>query len=283
MTLAFVNSPIDRRSDLRPQGTTIAAMKSDPASRLVRIWGDAVEMRNAHLHLDHDGISDRAVFLGKTNNKIAWFADASDSEPDCVSIRTIMVDGLLPDGEISLLAQARSLVSWHQRHQFCANCGAGTVSIDAGTRRKCESCGAEHFPRTDPVVIMAVRKNDMHLLGRQASWPPNMFSALAGFMEPGETIEQAVRREVLEETQITVSDVSYVASQPWPFPANLMIGMIAEATSDAIKIDPDELETAKWFSRDELVHMLEGTHHDGLWASRPQAIAHTVLTAALKR
>ena len=153
---------------------------------------------------------------------------------------------------------------------------------DAGYKRICSNCKTEHFPRTDPVVIMAVRHKDQVLLGRQASWPPNMFSALAGFMEPGETIEQAVAREVLEEAGIKVGAVSYVTTQPWPFPSSLMIGMIAEATTTEIKLDPAELEDARWFTRADLEMMLVGTHPEGLYASRPQAIAHAVVTAALR-
>ncbi len=152
---------------------------------------------------------------------------------------------------------------------------------DAGYRRHCEACGADHFPRTDPVVIMVVRDSNRFLLGRQASWGLGMFSALAGFMEPGETIEAAMRREVMEEAGIKVGNVSYVTSQPWPFPSSLMIGLLGEAETTDIVIDPKELETAKWFERDEVQAMLENMHPDGLTASHPYAIAHHIIKAAL--
>ena len=140
-----------------------------------------------------------------------------------VPMRALMMEGGLTQERLSILAQARSILHWHERHSFCANCGAKSLMADAGYKRVCDSCKTEHFPRTDPVVIMAVRHGDQVLLGRQASWPPNMYSALAGFMEPGETIEQAVAREVLEEAGIKVGAVSYVTTQPWPFPSSLMI------------------------------------------------------------
>jgi NAD+ diphosphatase len=282
MSLAFVASPLDRNCHLRLSEDVLRKLRNDSASRLVRVTGDSVLMADGELVLDHQGIDQRAVFLGLDPQGTGWFATGTEASETAVGIRAIMVDGLLDQPTLSLLAQARSLVGWHDKHGFCANCGTKTAMADAGYRRICPSCKVEHFPRTDPVVIMAVRKGDHHLLGRQASWPPHMYSALAGFMEPGETIEQAVRREVLEETAIEVADVSYVASQPWPFPSSIMIGMIGEAVTDDIVIDPKELEAACWFSEEELKLMLAGKHPEGLWASRPQAIAHTVLTAALK-
>lgn len=282
MSLAFVTSPLDRKGQLRQSPAHLAQFRADPASRLVRVSADAVVMRDGVLHLAHDGIDANAIYLGQSPTGTQWFATRAESDAPCVPIRAIMVDGLLAPDELSILAQARSLVGWHERHGFCANCGSLTAVADAGYRRTCDACKAEHFPRTDPVVIMAVRKDDQFLMGRQASWPANMYSALAGFMEPGETIEQAVRREVMEETAIEIGSVTYVASQPWPYPSSLMIGMCAEALSETITIDPKELETARWFSRSELEQMLVGTHPDGLWASRPQAIAHAVLSAAVR-
>jgi NAD+ diphosphatase len=153
---------------------------------------------------------------------------------------------------------------------------------DAGYRRHCAGCAADHFPRTDPVIIIVVRKQGYILLGRQASWTAGMYSALAGFMEPGETIEDAARREVFEESGIRLGAVTYVASQPWPFPASLMIGLHGEAISDDIRIDEKELEEARWFSLAEARMMVDRTHPEGLWATRSQAIAHLLVTEALK-
>ncbi len=228
-----------------------------------------------------DRMDDTAqIFLGLDEAGTAWFAMAVSEQDGLVPLRKIYSEGLLSKPVMDLLAQARSLVHWHERHGFCAACGTKSTLHDAGYRRVCPSCKIEHFPRTDPVVIMVVRHGDNFLLGRQASWPAHMYSALAGFMEPGETIEQAVAREVLEETSIAVDTVSYIASQPWPFPSSIMIGMQAEARNTDITIDPKELEDARWFSRDEVRLMLKGSHPDGLWASRPQAIAHYILKVA---
>ncbi len=282
MTLAFVDSPLDRAHLIRTDDNALSAHRGDAASRLVRVNGDAVLFDQGELHLDHGGIPDNSIFLGLDAEQIAWFATSVAASESLVPIRSLMVEASLPDATLSILAQARSLSGWHDRHGFCASCGRPTHCLDAGYRRHCTACGTDHFPRTDPVVIMAVRYEQKFLLGRQTAWPPKMYSALAGFMEPGETIEQAVRREVLEETAVRVGKVTYVASQPWPFPSSLMIGMIAEAETDAITIDPKELESARWFDASEVKQMLQGNHPDGLWASRPQAIAHVVVSEALR-
>jgi len=162
--------------------------------------------------------------------------------------------------EAELAATAKALCDWHARHRFCAACGAATDPIEAGWQRGCPACGARHFPRTDPVVIMLVTRGNSLLLGRSPGWPEGMYSLLAGFVEPGETVEAAVRREVAEESGIRVGAVRYLASQPWPFPASLMLGCVAEAESEAITLDPVELEDALWVSREDLVGVLAGAH-----------------------
>jgi NAD+ diphosphatase len=162
--------------------------------------------------------------------------------------------------EAELAATAKALVQWHRSHGFCAACGAPSQLTQGGWQRTCPACGAQHFPRTDPVVIMLVTRGNSVLLGRSPGWPDGMFSVLAGFVEPGETLEAAVRREVFEEAGITCGEVGYLASQPWPFPASLMIGMRTEATSEAITLDPEELEQALWVSREDLVRVMAGLH-----------------------
>jgi NAD+ diphosphatase len=188
------------------------------------------------------------------------------------------VAGRLGPGEAAIAAQARSLVDWHARHPFCAVCGGKTVAEMAGAHRRCIECAAEHFPRTDPVAIAVVARGDRCLLGRSPGWPATMFSALAGFVEPGETLEEAVRREVHEESRVRVGAVRYVTSQPWPFPSSLMIGCIAEATSEAIEIDPAELEEARWFHRDELRAALAG-ESPRITVPPPFAVAHHLIRA----
>jgi NAD+ diphosphatase len=176
-------------------------------------------------------------------------------------------------------AAARSLVFWHGRHRFCANCGSPTVVTHAGWGRHCPSCGAEHFPRVEPVVIMLAERGDKVLLGRQPSWPPGRYSALAGFLEVGEAIEEAVRRETFEEAGIRLGAVRYVASQPWPFPSSLMVACIGEALNDDIQIDVHELEDARWFTREEVAQALARDSAAPFLGPPSYAIAYTLLTA----
>ena len=179
--------------------------------------------------------------------------------------------------DAEMAATAKAMLQWHSTHGFCAACGLASSVSHAGWQRTCPACGAHHFPRTDPVVIMLVVRGNSLLLGRSAPWPAGMYSLLAGFVEPGETLEAAVRREVLEETGISIGAVRYLASQPWPFPASLMFGCIACATSDAITIDHTELEDALWITREELVAVFAG-QHPILKPSRKGAIAHFLMT-----
>ncbi|KAK0330996.1 hypothetical protein LTR94_030652, partial [Friedmanniomyces endolithicus] len=165
---------------------------------------------------------------------------------------------VMPAADVALYGIARSLVDWHSRHGFCARCGHASIVARGGWARSCPGCGALHFPRTDPVVIMAVEHDGRVLLGRQPSWPAGRYSALAGFVEVGESIEEAVAREVLEEAGVAVAGVRYVASQPWPFPSQLMIACIATAADDALRIDATELEDAFWATRDEVRAALAG-------------------------
>ncbi len=196
-----------------------------------------------------------------------------------LDIRLIATQELLPVEIVGPLGEAKNLLSWHARHRFCSNCGAPTRPLGGGWRRGCNSCGAQHFPRTDPAVIMLVVDGDECLLGRQASFAPKMYSCLAGFMEAGETIEDAVRREVAEEAGIGVGSVDYLASQPWPFPSSLMIGCVAEALGHDLTLDDKELEDARWFHREEVRQMLDRTHPSGLTCPSKVTIANLLLTA----
>ena len=201
----------------------------------------------------------------------------TDPEFQVLDLRSIAVEGVVPPEELGILAEAKALLHWHARHRFCANCGAPTQTSSAGFRRDCAACGAQHFPRTDPVAIMLVARGERCLLGRQSRFAAGMYSCLAGFIEPGETVEDAVRRETFEEAGVRVGAVRYVASQPWPFPANLMVGCLGEALSEEITLDRDELEDGRWFARDEVTLMLEGRHPDGLRGPVPIAIAHHLI------
>ncbi|MEM1301000.1 MAG: NAD(+) diphosphatase [Pseudomonadota bacterium] len=178
--------------------------------------------------------------------------------------------------DAELAATGRAIFEWHRTHEFCSNCGAKSDMVQSGWQRTCPSCGRHHFPRTDPVVIMLILRGNSVLVGRSPGWPDRMYSLLAGFVEPGETLEAAVRREVFEEAGIRVAEVGYLASQPWPFPASLMFGCVGYATTDEITVDPNELEDAIWMTREEVIEALAG-RHPKVAAARKGAIAHFLL------
>jgi NAD+ diphosphatase len=196
-----------------------------------------------------------------------------------VDLRSLAMQGALTPDELSLAGQARALGQWHENCRCCGKCGAPTAIKDAGWRRKCTGCGMDWFPRTDPVVIMLVTDGERCVMAHEYRYAPKMYSTLAGFLEPGEDIEHAVRREVLEETGLEVGRVTYLASQPWPFPHSLMIGCIAHAKTTHLVVDKSELEDARWFTRDEARAMLEGRHPEGLTAPARHAIANVLVRA----
>ncbi len=190
--------------------------------------------------------------------------------------------GLMPPGDAAVWGAAYSLIAWHNRHGFCANCGAATLVYRAGWGRKCPVCGAEHFPRVDPVVIMLAEYEDRVLVGRGAHFPPGRYSALAGYVEHGESLEEAVAREVEEETGVKVSDVRYVASQPWPLSGALMIACVAKASSDKLTIDPRELQDAMWVDRAEVRAAFDAAPGARFLAPTPIAIASSLLRCWLE-
>jgi NAD+ diphosphatase len=194
-------------------------------------------------------------------------------------LRSIAVQGLVDADHLPPIAEAKAMLHWHARHRFCANCGAPTAVVESGWRRDCPACKATHFPRTDPVVIMLAIDGERCLLGRQSRFVRGMWSCLAGFVEPGETIEEAVRRETREEAGITCGRVSYFATQPWPFPMSLMTGCHAEAVSTEITIDRTELEDARWFDREEVALMLLRRHPERIGTPPPVAIAYHIIRA----
>ena len=311
--LGYAADPLDRASALREDAPALAALRARPDARVLLIARDMPVLRKAEAGLEAllplaevealGGARVEALLglLGAgapvytallPDDAVVEQADASDGfldrrvliipgrdELKMVDIRSLAAGGLVPAPQASMLATAKSLLAWHSRRGFCSNCGAKTVVGAAGWRRECPACGMQHFPRTDPVVIMLAVDGDACLLGRQPRFPTGMYSALAGFLEPGETIEQAVRREIMEEAGVNCGSVRYFASQPWPFPSSLMIGCFVEARGRAVTVDKVELEDARWFSRDEVRAMLEKRHPDGLAAPIPMAIAHHLIKA----
>ena len=280
--LAYIANSLDRCANQRGDAKWLEERRSDPRLRMIHINGDKTLFADGRLLTDAAAPTGETVFLGVDALAAPWFACRSDQSENLRDLRSLAMEGLLGAEELGILAQARSLVNWHERRTFCSNCGARNEMADAGYRRHCPSCNADHFPRTNPVIIIVARHEGRILLGRQAAWAPGMYSALAGFVEPGETIEAAARREVFEESGIRIGGISYVASQPWPFPSNLMIGLIGEALTSDITIDARELEDARWFGLDEIRQMLDRSHPQGLWATNPIAIAHQLVRAAIQ-
>ncbi len=233
--------------------------------------------RSIFLGIDGDVPMFAAPITRQPVEEQAGEAFLGDGSLKAIDVRSIAIQGLVQPAMLGPIAQAKSMLDWHERHRFCARCGARTTKSDAGYRRDCGDCGAQHFPRTDPVVIMLAISGDDCLLARSPRFLPNMISALAGFVEPGETIEDAVRREVKEETDIDTAHVAYHSSQPWPFPASLMIGCFAEAVSRDLVLDHKELEYGRWFSREEVAALLNGTHREGYVCPPKMAIAHQLL------
>ncbi len=264
--LGFTGSPIDRAEAIRRDETAIAAARDDPAARFLLLDGlrPVMDVSGPAPVLGWVAAADvpdpgAAVLLG-FEGAVPRFAVAGPAPARlrAIDARTAAMQADLASGAI--IAHARSLIDWHARHGFCANCGQVTVSRRGGALRHCDGCGAEHYPRTDPVVIMLVvdRAADAVLLGRGPRMPEGFLSALAGFVEVGESLEEAVRREIREEAGIDVGAVRYVASQPWPFPSSLMIGCIADAASTQIAIDPHEIEEARWVPRADVAAALNG-------------------------
>jgi len=282
MPLAYVLNTLDRRANDRLNADWLSGLKQRADARLVRIAGDAALLEDGRLATRAGPMPDLTVFLGLDAEGTPWFACKAEPAEGFRDLRSLALEEALPPAELGLLAQARSLIQWHERRNFCSSCAAKLEIADAGYRRHCPSCGMDHFPRTDPVAIMVVRHEGNILLGRQKAWKPGMYSALAGFVEPGETIEDAARREIFEEAGIRVGAVRYVTSQPWPFLSNLMIGLIGEAITSEIVLDEHELEEARWFSPKEARMMIDNTHPDGLYAANPYAIAHELVRVALE-
>jgi len=269
----FSGAGLDRADLLRAQPERIAEMASDPAARQLQ-WLDGFPALDAGGHLVWDKVDDAGLFLGLENDS-PRFTSLSQSPADIRAALPLLAS--LDPNDAATFAAALSLANWHRRHQYCAGCGQPSAIIRGGWSRKCEICEAEHFPRVDPVVIMLAEHDGRLLLGRQPQYPPGRYSALAGFVEAGETIEAAVARELAEEAGIAVADVTYIASQPWPFPSSLMIGCTARALGDRLTIDTTELDDARWFTREEVAAAVAGAPDAAFLPPPPYAIARTLL------
>jgi len=288
---ALTGHGMDRDDHTRADPARLAEIRARSDARLLALDGLMPVMEdNALTYAPLGTVSDDAelVYMGLKDGTPIFAPVAQEGDTRQAyqqrANRAILMQ--LGARDLAIYAGARSLVDWHARHRFCANCGKPTVIAKGGWQRNCEKhgengaagCGAPHFPRTDPVAIMLVEHNGDLLLGRGANWPDRAYSALAGFIEPGENIEEGAAREVLEEVGIDLRHVSYVASQPWPFPSQLMIGCHGFAQGREITIDTTELEDARWFSRDEVSHALAAEDDSAVFRAPPrEAIARTLL------
>ena len=266
----FSGPYLERAAHLRKDAAFVEAALRDPGSVLVPLWRSRsllrhgeIDCRAALVTVRHElrrSVPDaELVMLGRFHGRVCFAAELTTEEPPRVPEGSAFDDlrlagGLLPQDEAGLLAYARAMVLWRARHRHCGSCGASTRPASAGHVMRCgnPACGAEHFPRLDPAIIVLVTDGGRALLGRQASWPAGRYSTIAGFVEPGESLEDAVAREVLEETGVTVTDPAYHSSQPWPFPSSLMLGFTATASADSVPRADEELEDARWFTREDL-------------------------------
>lgn len=289
--LGFAHGALDRSAQMRARPDLIEALFDANDARVFAFCGDNAVLRRVEgglsplfrvSDLPAAGHHQEMVFLGR-DGEAGRFAILiapeqeevlqADEALKLIGLRALALDDRTHPQELGAIAQGKAMLHWHARHRFCAHCGQPTNVADAGWKRICPACSTEHFPRTDPVVIMLTIDGDRCLLGRSARFPPGWYSTLAGFVEPGETIEDAVRRETFEEAGIIGGRVTIMANQPWPFPMSLMIGAYVEAKSTRIAVDLDELEDCRWFTRDEVRQMLAGTHPDGLGVPAKMSIA----------
>lgn len=292
---AFSGNILNRFSERRTQTCVADALDDKNARLLIVADGKLLFKRTEDIpdpvfaanelneaKVDHHKI----VLLGWDEHGAPWLIGPSHFSEEtltdrfeCKDFRSIYSQAVLDNAQLGMLAQGAALLAWHKSHAFCSRCGTPSDMSDGGYKRSCPHCEAQHFPRTDPVVIMLTVSSDNSrcLLGRSPHFLQGMYSCLAGFVEPGETIEMAMRRETKEETNIDVERVIYHSSQPWPFPYTLMIGCYGVAASEIISVD-DELEDARWFTRNDVHHIANGTHPEHLIMPPRGAIAHTLVT-----
>ena len=301
-SMSFLENTLDRMATRRPDKVFLESRLDEDTARVVlstptKLFmpegsDDAIGHR-LDVALSLGAKREEMVFLGQLpDGSTSYFATTVDLEEEdvalldgfkVVDLRTLALQAELSPNHLGVLAQARALIHWHRTHQFCSRCGDKTHMAEGGYRRDCPSCEGQHFPRTDPCVIMLITDGDRALLGRPPRLMEGVYTTLAGFMEPGETIEQAVRRETMEESGIRVGKVELIANQPWPFPANLMLGCVGEALSFDIHIEDDELEACKWCDRDEVRQMVAGTHPEGHLIPPPISIAHELIMGWLEK
>ena len=303
ITNTFAGNPLDRDSERRGDEAFLAEKLADPESLAVALWngkplvedilgedgkpkGVQIAYLRADMAQDLAGGNEKLLYMGLWKDIAVFAVDiegaADPSEGPLQGLGRFEelrgAAATMPPADAGILATAKSMFEWRRRHRWCSACGQKTEVSDGGWKRVCPSCEAEHFPRTDPVAIMLAIHDGKCLLGRQAMWPKGMFSALAGFIEPGETIEEACARELQEEAGLKATAVRYHSSQPWPWPSSLMMGLMADVETADAAPDQTELEEVRWFSREEAQQLIKG-ELEGLFAPPPLAIAHQLIKA----
>jgi NAD+ diphosphatase len=295
---AFANSPLDRAGHRRRDAAWLKAALDDNQMCLVAAFHQGKPLlfesggklfprylaNHVPTQLGKPGAP--VIFLGVDATGSTYFA-CEIADPSVLAdygapFDLRMAAPRLEAQALPILGCAKALLDWHARHRFCAHCGAPTAAAEAGWKRECAACRTEHFPRVDPVGIMLPTFGEKCLLARQRVFPRGMYSALAGFVEPGETVEEAIVRETFEEAGLVVRELHMHSMQPWPFPSQLMIGAICEVESDQERIDPEELEEGRWFTRDEARALVNGTHPDA-GCPPPTAIGHQLIKAWAER
>ena len=305
----FSNNPVDRVSDLRSNPEWVKKTLEGNKTMISLFWkgkafvsnvknltsghADPDQLSPAWFPLDflkdHIAVDENLIFIGLIEEMAFFALDLSKlSDPENIlglnnlgefEDLMILAPQAIDAGELAMLGQAKAIFEWNNSHNFCSRCGSKSIMLEAGYKRLCNNCNAEHFPRTDPVVIMLATYKDTAFLGRQKRFPPGMYSALAGFIEPGESIEEAVARELKEEAGIKISKAKYHSSQPWAFPNSLMIGYLAESETNEFKLDQVELDEGRWFTRKELKETINGKNDNGFFVPPPMAIAHHLIKA----
>ncbi|WP_313802844.1 NAD(+) diphosphatase [Sphingobium sp.] len=280
--LGYAGGRLDRVDPIRTNAALLAEAFASPLARRVVLEGLEPVVEGGHLVMEPlpgDAWVEHFALLGVDEQQRPIFAELLADAPDSflATPRSRGLVGEVPGHEVALYGAARSLLSWHVRHRFCSVCGQRTAPVKAGWSRQCGSCQAEHFPRVDPVVIMLAEHRGRVLLGRQHSWPEGRYSALAGFVEPGETLEEAVVREIREEAGVATHSVRYVMSQPWPFPSSLMIACIAQADDDALTLDENEIQHAFWADAEGVRAALAGEEGAPFLAPPVMAVAWHLL------
>lgn len=269
----FAGPGLDRADALRGEPEQLERLASRPDARQL-VWADGLPALDSEGRLTWEEVTEPALFLGLDGEQPRFSSLAAGGGDLRAQFGALA--HLFPQ-EAPIFAAALSLAGWHRRHRFCANCGQESGIVRGGWSRQCGSCGAEHYPRVDPVVIMLAEHEGRVLLGRQPRFPPHRYSALAGFCEVGESIEAAVARELFEEAGVRATRVRYVASQPWPFPSSLMIACVADVADSELKVDHSELEDARWFTRAEVEAAMAGAPDATFIMPPPYAIAHSLL------